>query len=416
MQFIEVFNLVVAGLFFLCYASYQFFYLLVSLFGRRKQHKEATQHRFAVLIAARNEENVIGILLDSLKKQYYPQELVDLYVVADNCTDKTAWVARAGGATVFERSNTEQVGKGYALAYLIEQIREHAAQSYDAYLIFDADNVVDPHFITEINKVFSDGCEIVTSYRNSKNYGDNWISAGNGLCYIRECRCLNYPRFILGSSSTITGTGYMISDKLLQEVGGWKYFLLTEDWELTADALLRDVRIGYAKDAIVYDEQTTSFSVSWTQRVRWCRGYLQVLRHYGGRLVRKVLRGSFPCYDLLMSILTVAVLSVLSLPVNAVTMAVSAFTGGSVATMLTSLGLLLLRFYLALLAFSLFTTLLEWKRIHCPAWKKLLYAFTFPLFMATYVPINVCSVFAKPKWKPIKHTKNVDLEHIESGK
>lgn len=414
MQFIEVFNLVIAGLFFLCY-SYQFFYMLVSLFGRMKKHSEPTMHRYAVLIAARNEEKVLGNLLESLKGQLYPRELTDIYVVADNCTDKTAWIARAGGATVFERSNAEQVGKGYALQYLLERVKEHAPEPYDAYLVFDADNVVDPHFITEINKVYSDGFEIVTGYRNSKNYGDNWISAGNALCYLRECRCLYQPRQILGVSSIVTGTGFLFSDRILQACGGWHFFLLTEDCEFTMDNVVRGEKIGYAKDAVFYDEQPTSFRVSWKQRLRWCRGYLQVMRRYGGKLLRGVFHGNFSCYDLTMSILPAAVLSAVSLTVNIIAMAVNVFTGGPLPTLLLSLGVLLLQFFASLFVIGAFTTIVEWKRIHCPAWKKLWYTLTFPVFMFTYLPVCIASFFIKVKWQPIVHTQNKDIKQIRDG-
>ena len=123
----------------------------------------------------RNEENVIGQLLDSVRAQTYPADRVDIFVGADNCTDDTAGVARAHGAHVFERFNTEQVGKGYVLNDMLRRIRRPGRRHYDAYLVLDADNILDPNFLSEIEKVYSAGYEIVTCYRNSKNYGDNWI-------------------------------------------------------------------------------------------------------------------------------------------------------------------------------------------------------------------------------------------------
>ncbi len=75
-------------------------------------------HRFAVLVAARNEEAVIGQLIESIQMQDYPSELVDVYVVADNCDDSTASVAREKGAFVYERFNKVHVGKGYAFSHM----------------------------------------------------------------------------------------------------------------------------------------------------------------------------------------------------------------------------------------------------------------------------------------------------------
>ena len=114
-------------------------------------------HRFAVLIAARNEAAVIGDLIDSLKQQNYPAELIDIYVVADNCIDCTAEIAHAHGARVFERHDRSRVGKGFALSYLLRRIK----REYDGYLVFDADNVVDRNYFREINKTFSAGYNIV---------------------------------------------------------------------------------------------------------------------------------------------------------------------------------------------------------------------------------------------------------------
>lgn len=114
METIKLINFIIATVFFVCY-SYQFAYILVPYLKKEKPHKPAELHRYAVLISARNEELVIGNLLDSISAQDYPSSLVRVFVVADNCTDKTAKVARAHGAIVYERFNDKLVGKGYAL-------------------------------------------------------------------------------------------------------------------------------------------------------------------------------------------------------------------------------------------------------------------------------------------------------------
>ena len=134
-------------------------------------------HRYAVLISARNEQNVIGHLLDSINAQDYPKNLVTVFVVADNCTDDTARVAREHGAVVYERFNRVKVGKGYALNELLGHIEQDYGRVFDAFMVFDADNLLEPNYITEMNRTFSDGYEIITSYRNSKNYADNWVSS-----------------------------------------------------------------------------------------------------------------------------------------------------------------------------------------------------------------------------------------------
>ena len=174
---LETINQVIGILFFVCYA-YQFVYIPIALLGRKKHLPAARLHRFAVLVAARNEETVIGDLLDSLHRQDYDLSRVTVFVIADNCTDRTAEIAAQKGAVVYCRENKTVVGKGYALEALLAHIRSDYPDGFDAYLVFDADNLVAPDFLTRMNESYSAGNEIITYYRNSKNYGSNWISAG----------------------------------------------------------------------------------------------------------------------------------------------------------------------------------------------------------------------------------------------
>ena len=180
MHTVEKINFVFMCLFFACYL-YQFLYIPVSWRSAKNPGRQAPLHRFAVLIAARNEEAVIGNLIDSIRAQRYPEGLIKIFMVADNCQDATAHIARARGTTVFERRDGSRRGKGYALDFLLRQMRLHGQTGFDGYVVLDADNVLDRNFFASLNVTFSRGYDIVTCYRNSKNYGDNWISAGYGL-------------------------------------------------------------------------------------------------------------------------------------------------------------------------------------------------------------------------------------------
>ena len=179
---------------------YQGVYVLIALIGKKKKNNikedNAALHKYAFIIAARNENAVIGNLIDSIKNQNYPKELIDVIVVADNCTDNTAEISRQHGAIVYERFNNILVGKGYAMDYVFNKIKEEHGDytCYDGYFVFDADNVIDVNYVKEMNKVFDSGYKVVTSYRNSKNYDTNWITAGYSLWFIREAKYLNNPR------------------------------------------------------------------------------------------------------------------------------------------------------------------------------------------------------------------------------
>lgn len=206
-SFVDVFNFCVFLTFTICYA-YQLFYVLVGLL-RKVEHKPAKKnHKYAAIISARNESAVIGNLLDSINNQDYPSELIDVFVIADNCTDNTAEIAMKHGAFVIERNNTELIGKGYALDYGMNIIfrdclgkkigksvcgkasygkiqvpkgREIDPRSgYEAFFVFDADNVLDKNYFAAMNRVYDKGFTVATSYRNTKNFDSNWISSGYG--------------------------------------------------------------------------------------------------------------------------------------------------------------------------------------------------------------------------------------------
>ncbi len=260
-RLVESFNLFLAVLFTVAY-FYQLVYLVIGLVKRRrwKQAEAAQYHRYAAVISARNEAGVIGELIQSLKQQNYPAHLLDIYVVADNCTDDTAQVSRRAGAIVYERFNQSKKGKGYALNFLFRTLAREGRDQYDAYFIFDADNLVDPNFVLEMNKVYDQGgYGAITCYRNSRNFGANWISAGYAIWFLREARFLNFPRMLLGTNCHVSGTGFLISADVIRENKGWPYHLLTEDIEFSVGCALKGRRIGYCDKAVIYDEQPTAF-------------------------------------------------------------------------------------------------------------------------------------------------------------
>ncbi len=409
---ISVINFCIAFTFTLCYL-YQFLYLPVPLLKRDKPHRAEKRRRYAVLIAARNEQSVISHLLDSIRAQRYPTKLVTIFVVADNCTDDTARVAREHGAVVYERFNNKEVGKGYAINFLLEKISLEYGRCFDGYFVFDADNLLDPDYIAEMNRTFGDGYEIVTSYRNSKNYGDNWISAGYALWFLREAESLNHARMLLGTSCAVSGTGFLFSREVLEHHGGWNFFLLTEDIQFTVASILDGYRVGYCGKAVFYDEQPVTFRQSWRQRMRWAKGYLQVFRTYGFRLLRGIFKkGGFACFDMSMSVMPAIALTMLGMLANLAAAVACALAGQGFEAIVWSLVEMLANSYLLLLFLGGVTTLTQWKQIRTTAVKKILYTFTFPLFMMTYIPISFLALFCKVEWKPIEHRRAVSLSEL----
>ena len=450
-SFVDVFNFCVFLTFTVCYA-YQLFYVLVGLL-RKVEHKPAKKnHKYAAIISARNESAVIGNLLDSINNQDYPSELIDVFVIADNCTDNTAEIAMKHGAFVIERNNTELIGKGYALDYGMNIIfrdclgkkigksvcgkasygkiqapkgrKIDQRSGYEAFFVFDADNVLDKNYFAAMNRVYDKGFTVATSYRNTKNFDSNWISSGYGTWFIREARFLSQPRAYLNTSCAVSGTGFFTDVKIIEKAGGWKWFLLTEDIEFATNNIIHANRIGYAPDAVLYDEQPVTFKDSWNQRFRWTRGFYQVFVKYSGQLVKHIFTNPkgyrFACYDMLMTIAPGLLITVIAILFNLVIIILGICgvlsAGMVIAASLSSIVFCLANYILFMFVLGVITIFVEWYKFRSKTGAKIGAMFTFPFFMLTYIPIAIIAVFKKVKWTPIKHTIAVDPKEFAEQK
>lgn len=271
---------------------YKTAYYIIGLFFTRKFKPAKKKHKYAILIAARNEKNVIGNLLDSINKQDYPSDLITTFVVADNCTDNTAEIARKHGAVCYERFDTEHRTKGFALEFLLDKIEEdYGRMSFEGYFIFDADNLLNTDYISRMNDAFDEGCKIITSYRNTKNFDENWISSTYALHWIRSIRANHRARSVLRLATNIQGTGFLFTNEIVKN--GWHYTSLTEDRALTADAVAQGYQITYNDAAMFYDEQPTSLKVALRQRTRWSKGHLQAFVESGPYLFINIFLGKW---------------------------------------------------------------------------------------------------------------------------
>ena len=429
LNYAEIINLIfsiISGLISLLFLPFVVF-LLVGIFTKKKYKKAKVKHKYGIVISARNEEKVIGNLIDSIRKTDYPQDKLDIFVVAHNCTDNTAEVCSKKGAKVYVYNNENEKTKGYALKYLFNQLKtdlKNGIREYDGYYIFDADNLVTADYFDKMNDAFDAYGEkrIITSMRNSKNFGSNLMSGMYGMFFMYGCRYIMRGRAKLGVSSRVYGTGQLIDSKILKN--GWNYVTITEDFELTADQVMEGNSIRYCDEAMLYDEQPTSFKVMWRQRVRWARGALVVFGTRFFKIVKELFsrkqksHNRISLYDLIANVVPICIITICNYLLQFILLLFCPLFGialwPQILGLLTNLGWTMLLGYIVLFLSAGLIFILERKRIPKMSFiKKIGVALFFPIFMALQFPLDVVALFSKNlTWKTIPHTDTTNVEML----
>ncbi|MBO5005406.1 MAG: glycosyltransferase family 2 protein [Clostridia bacterium] len=370
---------------------------------------EEKNNRFMAIIPAHNEEIVVGNLIASLKKQNYPKELFDIYVIADNCTDNTARVAKEAGAIVYERFDEEHKTKGYALDWFLKQKIEENAE-YDAFCIFDADNIVDVDFIKNMNKKLCQGEEVVQGYRDIKNPTDSWVSAGYAIFYWTMNRFYHLARYNLGLSPLINGTGFMVKFDLIKPTNGFDTVTLTEDIEFSLKTIISGKKLGWATDAIVYDEQPVGFKQSWSQRSRWTVGHIQCLKEYTKPLAAAVKEHktlmNFDGLLYMLGSIPMFVLTIVLLILNFVM-----YFGNGMSTM--DLVINCLRYLLPTFLLPIFTAIIIMILDKKPIKPMIKGLILYPLFLGSWLLINFKCLFKREtKWEKINHVRDIKINEV----
>lgn len=429
----NIFN--VANIVFYCLLGLSILLLSSKIFlhlygcAKAKEFPEAKkEHKFAFIIPARNESKVIGQLLTDIQNQDYNHDKIDTYVIVESENDPTCQIcANFKHTHVFVRQHLELKGKGYALdecfTYILNQNRKEE-DKYEAFVIMDADNVICKDFIKEMNKCYDAGYDVACGYRDNKNWNDSWVSACSGLVFTVFSSFKNKPKAKLGLGVQVTGTGFYVSSKIIEQLDGWKFKTLTEDFEFTLASVLNNYNSTYNEKAKFYDEQPTKLKVSWKQRVRWCKGFMQAGKIYNKQLLKSGFKNEKKkAYDLfenatsvvplVVSIVTVLLYGIFNLVLFIVALALKdpiwylpfvAFLG------------VILGFYLLMVLYTAFLFIVERKRVNIKFSKALVACLTNPIFMMLYIPIFLQAVFSKNvEWTPIAHTTVVTEEQIING-
>lgn len=399
-----------AAMFFdmLCLAlSVVFFWsstiVLVGLIKREKKHPRAARKlRFAVLICARNEENVIRLPVKSVAMGTYPEDRRDVIVLADNCTDATASRAREAGAIVWEKT-TPSTGKGDVLAWGVDRVLKDG--SYDAIAVFDADNIASDKWFDEINDALNDGELVVTGRRHSSNAKANIISGWYTVYWDMMNELSNRVRTNLGLSAKLTGTGFAFRLEALGE-DGWNTHTLVEDVEFTVQGNIRGNRVAYVSGADYADEQPTTPVYMWRQLRRWATGGWQVARGYflpwlKGLLRRPSLR-LFDSYFAILTGMSVAFLLFFNIVALLVKLCIASVNNevAAFASLLVFVFVFFMGWITACSAVALS------KRKRRPSWVAVA---TFPVFsLILSASVLYTLVFPTKRWKPIPHGSALD--------
>ena len=419
---------------------YKNIFKCVGIVATRKFKPAKECHKYAIIVAARNESTVIGNLIDSIKRQNYPEDKLDIFVAADNCTDDTAAIARDMGAICYERFDNEHRTKGYALQYLVECIRrDYGIDAYEGYILFDADNLLASDYLEQMNNAFDAGEKIIPSYRNTKNFDDNWIAASYGVHWLRTVRNEHRPRSLFHLATRIQGTGFLFANELIKD--GWNWVSLTEDRAFCADAVAKGYKISYNHDAIFYDEQPVSLRIAMRQRIRWAKGHLQAFAEIGPKLFGHIfitggmaskhekgkvsiwkrifnnLRLRFMSLDILSNVYPRALFTffkrIIYLIVKISVICILAPNVNKIGAVLLTVLWWNAETYLKTILVALYVYIIEHKRIQkIGFFKTLWFAATFPIFDIIGKISLIVAMFMKVEWKPIPHDSNVKITDL----
>lgn len=366
-------------------------------------------HKFLAIIPAHNEEAVVGNLIESLQKQNYPKNKYDIIVIADNCTDKTKEVAESYGVKIFERHEEDPAKrtKGDALRLLLNTLLSDPKMDYDAFCVFDADNIVDPNFISAMNKHLCQGEEVVQGYRDIKNPTDSWIASGYAIFYWTMNRFYHLARYNAGLSPLINGTGFMVKFDAIRPTG-WNTNTLTEDIEFSLKRIIQGKKLGWATDAVVYDEQPVKFKPSWSQRSRWTIGHIQCLFEYTKPLAKAASSNktlmNFDGLLYMLGSIPMFVITILLLVLNAISYL---FNGMTTPDFIMNIVRYIVPTFLLPILTAIIIMVIDKKPIK-KMWKGLL---MYPIFLGSWLLINFKCLFKRDTtWEKIEHVRNVKIE------
>lgn len=397
---------------------YKIIYHIIGLFPGKKFEDAKQDYKYAFLIPARNESKVIEELLISIKEQNYNPELLKTYVIVESEDDPTCEIAKRYERTeVVVRQHLERKGKGHALDEAVQHIFA-SGEKFDAFFICDADNVLTKDFVKEMNKTYDAGYEIALGYRNSKNWNDGWIATCSALTFSMINTLNNKGRAKFNANVILSGTGFYIASRILENLGGWKFFTLTEDYELSMYSAVNNIKSTYNTHAEFYDEQPKKLKASWNQRLRWIKGFSQANKIYKKKLVKGVVldkENRWSKFEF-----AIGIIPILSLLVTAILYAVFTLGLGIYGAVvqashyrevLRAFGISMGAIYTFFVLYTALMIACEFRKSNLKVKNAIICCFMGPFFMALYIPIYIAAYLKKEvKWVPIEHNVRMNQQ------
>lgn len=368
-----------------------------------KPKKYNNKKRYCILIPARYESKVINNLLLSITKQTTKINPKDIYIIVESIKDKTVDIAKQYNMNIILRENLSLKRKGYALNDAVTYILKKQIH-YDAYFIFDADNILDKDFIKNMEKSINEGYDIGIGYRNTKN-SNTLVSASSALTFSMINTMLNERKNKYHNNLTISGTGYYIKGSIIEEWNSFPFHSLTEDYELTLYAILHNLTTTYNKKAIFYDEQPDNFNVSLKQRTRWVKGYFEARKKYINKISKSEIKNDPNFASKVNAFLGVT--PYIYIIIGLLIILVNILITKGITTFLCYLTIFLLLIYTVLSIFTIIMLKKEKNSLNISKSMKIKVIFYNPIFMFSYIICLLRTIFIKDiKWDKIDHNKN----------
>jgi len=411
---ILLFVLIASQLVTLFFTTYQTMVGVVGMAMRSRIKLEGSHGRkFAVVICAHNEDAVVGDLLKNLDTVEYPKDLYDVFVIADNCTDMTAEIARSHGAIALERHDKTKVSKGYGIEWFLEEFwRDYSDKGYDAIAIFDADNIISRNFLNQANTKMNEGYKVIQAYLDSKNPSDTWVTKAYALSYTATSRVYQQARENIGLSAQLGGTGMVFDVDVLKEMG-WGTESLTEDLEFTVRySLATGERVGWLHNAKIYDEKPLKFKQSYVQRTRWMKGHFDCAFRYFKPLMKAI----FKPKSLRSTLVNIDLLIYLVQPVRIVLSLSSFFFFllSLFSPLPDYISTHILNPWLWGIGMGLYYGLPFWALFQEKQLKKGLWFIETYIFSMSWIPIVAYAFFKREEktWSHTQHTRSVNVEAV----